>query len=72
LEENTSRFSSESETLNMKIKAKVDKSFKLSETLKTLRGRCFRFATQCSDRLKDIFNSIGDISEEASHSVKIS
>jgi hypothetical protein len=33
LEENTSRFSHESKTLNMKIKAKAEKSFKLSETL---------------------------------------
>jgi hypothetical protein len=70
LEENTSRFSHESETLNMKIKAKSDKSFKLSETLKALRDRCFDFATQCSARLKDIFNSIGATSEEANHSVE--
>jgi hypothetical protein len=70
LEENTRRFSHESETLNMKIKAEADKSFKLSETLKALRDRCFGFATQCSARLKDIFNSIGATSEEASHSVE--
>ena len=41
LEENTSRFSREFEALNMKIEAEAEKSFKLSETLKALRGRCF-------------------------------
>jgi chromosome segregation ATPase len=48
LEENRSRFSRESETLNMKIKAEAGKSFKLSGTLKALQDRCFGFATQCS------------------------
>jgi chromosome segregation ATPase len=70
LEESTSRFSRESEALNMKIKAEAEKSFKLSETLKVLQDRCFDFATQCSTRLKDIFNSIRATSEEASHSVE--
>jgi hypothetical protein len=70
LEENTSRFCCEFEALNMKIKAKAEKSFKLSETLKALRDRCFGFATQCSAQLKDSFNSIRAASEEASHSVK--
>jgi hypothetical protein len=48
LEENTGRFILESEALNMKIKAEVEKSFKLSEIVKALRDRCFDFATQCS------------------------
>jgi hypothetical protein len=52
----------------MKIKAEAEKSFKLSETLKSLRERCFGFATQCSARLK--FNSVGATSEEANHSAE--
>jgi hypothetical protein len=70
LEENTSRFSWESNTLNMEIKAEADKSSKLSETLKALRGRCFGFPMQCSTQLKDTFNSVGATSEEASHSTE--
>jgi hypothetical protein len=70
LEENTSRFSRESEALNIKIKAEAEKSFKLSETLKALQDRCFGFAMQFSTRLKDIFNSVGATFEEASHSVE--
>jgi hypothetical protein len=54
----------------MKVKAEADKNFKLSETLKTLRDRCFSFATQCSTRLKDILNSVGATFEEASHSAE--
>jgi phenylalanyl-tRNA synthetase alpha subunit len=70
LEENTSWFSREFEALNMKIKAEAEKSFKISETLKALRDRCFGFTTQCSARLEDIFNSVGATSEEVSHSAK--
>jgi hypothetical protein len=70
LEESTSRFNRESEALNIKVKAKFEKSFKLSETLKALRDRCFGFVTQCSARLKDIFNSVRATSEEASHSTE--
>jgi hypothetical protein len=70
LEENTSRFILEFEALNMKIKADVEKSFKLSEIVKALQDRCFDFATQCAAWLKDIFSSIGATSEEASHSAE--
>jgi hypothetical protein len=70
LEDSTSRFNCESKALNMKVQAKAEKNFKLSETLKTLRDRCFGFATQCSYWLKGIFNSIGDTSEEVSHFAK--
>jgi hypothetical protein len=54
----------------MKVKDEAEKNFKLRETLKTLRDRCFSFATQCSARLKDIFNSVRATSEEASHSAE--
>jgi hypothetical protein len=52
LEENSSRFSRESEALNMTIKAEAENNLKLSETLKALRDKCFGFATQCAARLK--------------------
>ena len=45
LEDSTSPFNHESEALNMKVKAEAEKNLKLSETLKTHRGRCFGFAT---------------------------
>jgi uncharacterized coiled-coil protein SlyX len=62
LEENSSRFSRESESLNMTIKAEDEKNLKLSGTLKALRDKCFGFATQCTARLKSIFNSVGTMS----------
>ena len=64
MKENSSRFRHEFETLNMTIKAEAEKNLKLSETLKALRDKCFRFATQCIARLKGFFNSVGAISEE--------
>jgi chromosome segregation ATPase len=70
LEDNMGRFNHEPEALNMKIKAKAKKNFKLSKTLKTLRDRCFGFATQCFARLNGIFNSVRATSEEVSHSAK--
>jgi hypothetical protein len=42
----------------------------LSETVKTLRNKCFGFATQCLARLKGIFNSVGVISEEVNLSAE--
>jgi hypothetical protein len=66
LEENSSRFNHETEALNMTIKVEAEKNLKLSEALKTLKNKCFNFATQCTARLKSIFNSVGAASEEAS------
>jgi hypothetical protein len=59
LEDSTSRFNCESEALNMKVKVETEKNFKLSETLKTLRDRCFSFATLWSCRLRDISIILG-------------
>ena len=70
LNENSSRFSLESEALNMAIKAEAEKNLKLSGTLKALRDKCFGFATQCTARLKSIFNSIGAMSKEANLSTE--
>jgi predicted nuclease with TOPRIM domain len=70
LEENSSRFNCETEALNMTIKVEAKKNLKLSEALKTLKNKCFNFATQCTARLKSIFNSVGAASEEASLSTE--
>ncbi|KAL5681237.1 hypothetical protein ACJX0J_007622, partial [Zea mays] len=43
-------------------------NFKLSEALKTLWDTCFGFATRCSSRLREIFNSVGAVSEDANYS----
>jgi hypothetical protein len=54
----------------MTIKAEVEKNLKLSDTLKALRDKCFSFANQCTTRLKNIFNSVRAMSEEANLSVE--
>ena len=62
LEKNSARFNLESEALNARIKAEVEKNVKLSEIVKILRDKCFSFATQCIAWLKGIFNSVGAVS----------
>jgi DNA repair exonuclease SbcCD ATPase subunit len=68
LQNSVSHFNHEIEDLKLKVKDEADKNFKLSESLKRLRDRCFGFVTQCSSRLQSIFNSVGAASEEAMHS----
>jgi hypothetical protein len=70
LEENSSRFNCETEALNMTIRAEAEKNLKLSEALKALKNKCFNFAAQCAARLKSIFNSVGDVSEDTSLSAE--
>jgi hypothetical protein len=50
----------------MTIKVEAEKNLKLSESLKTLKDKCFNFATLCTARLKSILNSVGAASEESS------
>ena len=54
----------------MSLKVEAKKNTKLSEALKALKERCFNFASQCTTRLKSIFNSVGAASEEASFSAE--
>jgi hypothetical protein len=70
LEETSSRYNRESETLKMSLKVEAEKNTKLSEALRALKERCFNFASQCTTRLKSIFNSVGAASEEANFSAK--
>jgi septal ring factor EnvC (AmiA/AmiB activator) len=69
LEENSSRFNHESEALKMTLKVEAEKNMKLSEVLRALKERCFN-SSQCTARLKSIFNSVGAASEEASLSAE--
>jgi hypothetical protein len=66
LEENSSWFNRETEALNTTLKVEAEKNMKLNETLRTLKERCFNFASQWTARLRSIFNSVGAASEEAS------
>ena len=54
----------------MTLKVEAEKNMKLSEALRTLKERCFNFVSQCTPRLKSIFNSVGAASEEASLSAE--
>jgi septal ring factor EnvC (AmiA/AmiB activator) len=55
LEENSSRFNRETEALNITIKVEAKKNLKLSEALKTLKNKCFNFATHCTARVTPSF-----------------
>jgi chromosome segregation ATPase len=70
LEETSGRFNCESEALKMTLKVEAEKNTKLSEALRALKERCINFASQCTTRLKSIFNSVGAASEEVSFSVE--
>jgi hypothetical protein len=54
----------------MTLKVEAEKNTKLSEALRALKERCFGFGSQCTARLKSIFNSVGAASEEASFSAE--
>ena len=54
----------------MTLKVEAEKNTKLSEALRALKERCFNFASQCTTRLKSIFNSARAASEEASFSTE--
>jgi hypothetical protein len=70
LEDSSSQFNRESETLKMTLKVEAGKNTKLSEALRALKERCFSCASQCTTRLKSIFNSVRATSKEASFSAK--
>ena len=67
MRDNANHFNSEIENLKLKVKIEAEKNSKLSEALKYLRDTCFGFASRCSSRLQNIFNSVGATSEEANH-----
>jgi L-fucose isomerase-like protein len=54
--------------LKDEVKVEAEKSSKLYEALRMLQNTCFNFATRCSLRLREIFNSVGAMSGEANYS----
>jgi predicted nucleic acid-binding Zn-ribbon protein len=70
LKENSDKFKQENEALKARLKVKSEKNTKLSEALKALKERCLEFASQCTARLRSIFNSVGATSEETSLSAE--
>jgi hypothetical protein len=70
LEGNSSRFNRESKALKITLNVEAEKNMKISEVLRALKERCFNFASQCTARLKSIFNLVGAASEEASLSTE--
>jgi hypothetical protein len=70
LEENSNLFKQENEALKERFKVESQKNTKLSEALKALKERCLEFASQCTARLRSIFNSVGAASKETNLSAK--
>jgi chromosome segregation ATPase len=62
------RFEHEINELKDEVKAEAEKSSKLYEALKMLRDTYSGFATRCSLRLREIFNSIGVMPGKANYS----
>jgi hypothetical protein len=69
-EGNFNKFKQENEALKARLKIESEKNTKLSETLKALKERSLEFASQCTARLRSIFNSVGAASEETSLSAE--
>jgi DNA repair exonuclease SbcCD ATPase subunit len=70
LKESSNRFNQENEALKATLKVETEKNTKLSEALRALKERCFEFASQCTARLRSIFNSVGAASEETNLSAE--
>jgi chromosome segregation ATPase len=70
LKENSNQFKQEDEALKARLKVESEKNTKLSEALKALKEWCLEFASQCTARLRSIFNSVGAASEETSLSAE--
>jgi chromosome segregation ATPase len=70
LDKRSERFNRKSKELNAKIEAEAKKNAKLSESITNLWDKCFDFATQCIDRLKGVFNSVGAASKEITPSME--
>jgi chromosome segregation ATPase len=70
LKENFNQFEQENEALKVRLKVESEKNSKLSEAVKALKEKCFEFASQCTARLRSIFNSVGATSEETSLSAE--
>jgi DNA repair ATPase RecN len=63
-------FEQERQKFNAKIEAEVEKSSNLQKLLKELQNKCLEFSNRCVQRLKQVFNSVGDGYEKFSPSIE--
>jgi chromosome segregation ATPase len=63
-------FEQEKKNFDAKLEAKVKKSSNLQKSLKELQDKCLNFGNQCTQRLKQVFNSVGAYSEKFEPSVE--
>jgi DNA repair exonuclease SbcCD ATPase subunit len=70
LDESSQRFDHETKELKAKVETETERNTKLHEAIENLRNKCSDFATQCVNRLKGIFNSVGVASEEINPSAE--
>jgi hypothetical protein len=63
-------FEQEKQKLNAKFKTEVEKSSSLQKSLTELQNTCLEFSSQCVQRLKQIFNSVGASYEKFSPSTE--
>jgi hypothetical protein len=70
LKENFNQFEQENEALKARLKVEFERNSNLSEAVKALKERCFEFASQCTARLRSIFNWVGAAFEETSLSAE--
>jgi hypothetical protein len=63
-------FEQEKKNLDTKLKAEVEKSSHLQKSLKELQDKCLDFGNRCVQRLKQVFNSVGDSYEKFEPSVE--
>jgi DNA repair exonuclease SbcCD ATPase subunit len=70
LNERSQHFDHETKKLKAKVEAEAKRNTKLHEAIENLRNKSSDFATQCTNRLKGIFNSVGATSEEINPSAE--
>jgi hypothetical protein len=70
LKEKTKNFEQEKKYLQAKYEAEADKNTKLQKSLKDLRDTCLNFGSRCVQRLKEVFSSVGDNSEDITPSAE--
>jgi hypothetical protein len=63
-------FEQEKKNFEMKFEIKVEKSLNLQKSLKELQDKCLNFGNRCVQWLKQVFNSVGAISEKFEPSVE--
>src|SRR6187455_1611697 len=60
----------EKKNLETNLKTEIEKNSNLQKSLKELQEKCLNFGSRCVQRLKDVFHSIGAISDKFTPSTK--